>query len=151
MNNATKSPESFMMSSNAEDRAPELEALHDTDSQFQIEASYRTYLLLDGLQTYSEKTPVRTGKYAKRMKTLTKAYTFGDEDPITVQRFLVQFKRACSMNGLPEGKASRIMTALLKDEPASSLTVEMTLYEHKEISSRLPKAGESRFLCTWRL
>lgn len=37
----------------------------------------------------------RTGEYAKHMKPLIKTHNFDVDDPMTILRFPVQFKRAC--------------------------------------------------------
>lgn len=67
-----------MTSSDVEDREPKLMVLHFTDSHFQNVVKYNSDRSLEKLQTYNQKMAARTGKYAKLMETLTKAYTFDD-------------------------------------------------------------------------
>lgn len=108
------------------DRAPKLKVLHATDSQFRNVVNYKTYHLINLDQNSNGKLAARTGKYAKRMETMMKVYKFDDKDPITILRFLAQFKRACDAIGVSKGTALWIMPTFMKDGPAFSLTVRMT-------------------------
>lgn len=66
------------MGSEAEEMTPELKVLHETDSNFRKVANYKTYCFLYKWQTYNEKLAACRGKYAKRTRTLTKAYKFNN-------------------------------------------------------------------------
>lgn len=65
-------------------------------------------------------------KVVKRVETLIKAYKFDDKNWINVLRFLAQFKRACNFNRVSKGMDYWVMPNIMKDGPASILTVRMT-------------------------
>lgn len=81
-----------MMCSDAKERASKLKVMHETDCYFQNVVRYKTNRLLDKSQTYNGKISARTGKYAKRMEPLLKVHKVDDVNPITILRFLAQFK-----------------------------------------------------------
>lgn len=111
---------------------------------FQNVVSYKNYRLLDNSQTYHEKMAACTGKYAMRMKTSMKAYKFDDKDHVTVFRFQVQFKRFCDSNKISGGMALWIMPTFMKDETATSLTVQMTSHKNDGTTHTLPKEDKEQ-------
>lgn len=100
MEETAKSSKSSTTSRDAEDRAPKIIVWHAASSHFQRVVSYNTYHILDRSQTCNGKTAARTSKYAKRMETLVKAYTFVEKNPITILSFLAQSKQACDSDGV---------------------------------------------------
>lgn len=82
----------------------------------------------------------RTGKYAKLMKALMKAYKFDDKDTITTLCFQAQLKRGCDCSKVSEDIVFWIMPSFKKNKLASSLTVRMTLHMEDAATHRLPKA-----------
>lgn len=133
-----------MLSSDAENGAPELKFLHAIDSFFQNVVNYKTYCLLEKSQTFNGNMAVRMNKHAKRMKPLMGTYKFDDIDPITPLRFSTLIKGAWGLHRIFEGMTLWIMPTPMKDEPASSLTVYMTSYGDNRKSSRLPKVDEGQ-------
>lgn len=144
MKKASKSSKSFTTGSYAKHRARKSKALHATNSHFQSVFNYKKYHLLHKSQTYNKKRAARVGKYAKRMKTLTKAYKFDDRDAIRILGFLAEFKRACGSYGVYEGMALWILATLMKDRPASSLTVQITSHKDDGTTHRLRKTDEEQ-------
>lgn len=112
-----------MMSSHAEESAPISNVLQATDNHYQNMVSYKTYRLPNNSQTYNQKMTARTGRYAKHIKTLMKAYQLDGKDPITVLRSLAQLKRARNYNEFSEGMALQIIPSSVKGGPAPSLIV----------------------------
>lgn len=73
----------------------------------------------------------RTGKYAKRVETLMKAYKLNDKSSITILRFLTQFKRAWASNLVSDGMELLIMSTFIKEGIASSLTACTTPHKRQ--------------------
>lgn len=109
--------------SDAEDRVPKLKVWHATYSHLQNVATHKTYYILDRSRTYNKKMAACTNRYAKRVKTLKKAYKFDEKNPIIILRLLAQFRRACNSNKVPKGTTIWNMPTFTKDEFVSSLTV----------------------------
>lgn len=87
-----KYSESSTMSNDAKVSMPKLKLLHATDCYCQNVAGNKTCRLLDRSQTHNEKMTARMGIYARRMERLREAHLLDDKSPITILRYLAQFK-----------------------------------------------------------
>lgn len=86
----------------------------------------------------------RTGRYAKRMKTLLRPYNFDDKNPITMIHFLAQFKSTYDLNGVCGGLDLWTVPTFIIGGPASSTTAEMTPHKDDGTTYRLLMAGEKQ-------
>jgi hypothetical protein len=78
--------------------------------------SYKTYRLRNQSQKFTTKMQKELSRIALRMKThIADDQKFSGTDPVSIIRFLEEFKEACDHNGLSEGAALHLFQYFILD------------------------------------
>lgn len=144
MKKKPESSEPSTTSSYAKDKALKLKVLRATKSHFPNVANYKTYRLLDKLQTYNQKNGdthrIVCEAYGNAGESIH-VWWQGPEHDIRFSRTVqerLQLEKILWSHGFMD-------YANVKNEPAFSLTVQMTPRGDVETTYRLPKTDEEQF------
>ena len=91
-------------------------------SELRSVLSYKTYRLRNQSQKFTTKMQKELSRIALRMKThIADDQKFCGTDPVSIIRFLEEFKEACDHNGLSEGASLHLFQYFILDPAKKSL------------------------------
>jgi hypothetical protein len=118
------SEEMFYTSSDSEE-GPRLKSIKETKTRsvsLRAALSYRTYRLNNISQKFSNALSKDLSKISKRMTThIPDDQRFDGSDPVSIIKFLEDFKEACDHNGVSEGAAMHLFQYFLLNTAKKSL------------------------------
>jgi hypothetical protein len=99
-----------------------LKNVHIRNSELKDILSYKTYRLRNQSQKFTTKMQKQLSRIALRMKThIADDQKFSGTDPVSIIRFLEEFKEACDHNGLSEGAALHLFQYFIVDPAKKGL------------------------------
>ena len=117
--------EDHYYTSSESEKGPRLKSLKETKTRsvsLRVALSYRTYRLNNRSQKFSNALSRDLSKISKRMKThIPDDQRFDRSDPVSIIKFLEDFKEACDHNGVSEGAAMHLFQYFLMDTAKKSL------------------------------
>lgn len=103
-------------------RFRKLKNIQVRNSELKTILSYKTYRLRNQSPKFTKKMQKELSKIAMRMKThISDEQKFTGTDPVSIIRFLEEFKEACDHNGLSEGAALHLFQYFVLDPAKKSL------------------------------
>jgi hypothetical protein len=99
-----------------------LKNFHIRNSELNDILSYKSYRLRNQSQKFTTKMQKQLSRVALRMKThIADDQKFSGTDPVSIIRFLEEFKEACDHNGSSEGAALHLFQYFIMDPAKKSL------------------------------
>jgi hypothetical protein len=117
--------EDMQYTSSDSEEGPRLKSLKETKTRsvsLRAALSYRTYRLNNRSQKFSNALSKDLSKISKRMTThIPDDQRFDGSDPVSIIKFLEDFKEACDHNGVSEGAAMHLFQYFLLNTAKKSL------------------------------